>query len=498
MPNTPIQTTKDIRLDELTPHPQNPRRGDVDNIRESLARFGQYRPIVVQASTNHIIAGNHTWRAAKAEGWRTIKATIIDVDDETARAILVADNRLADLGSYETVDLTELLRSIEREGGLAGTGYTTADLAALLSPSPPVGRPLTERFLVPPFTVLDARRGYWRERKAEWMALGIRSELGRAGDLALNSLSGRVPDYYDQKRAIEAHLGRALDNTEFEERYLRTPTNESTIGATGTSIFDPVLCEIAYRWFAPEGGRVLDPFAGGSVRGITAALLGHPYTGIDLAKEQADANRDQWAAIAAAIRNPGPEPTWITGDAATDLPDTPADLIFSCPPYFDLEQYSEDPRDLSNMTYPQFLKAYERIIREATTRLKENRFAVWVIGDVRDRNGNYRGLVADTTRLFQKAGLHLYNEAILVTMTGALPVTAGRQFAASRKLGKQHQNVLVFAKGEGPIHEAVEREFTEAWHLGRNHENVLVFAKGDGKKAAEALPEVAVNTLPEV
>jgi hypothetical protein len=498
MPKTPITTTRDVKLTDLEPHPQNPRRGDIDNIRESLARFGQYRPIVVQTSSNHIIAGNHTWKAAQAEGWTTIKATYIDVDDDTALAILVADNRLADLGSYETADLTAVLRAIDASGGLAGTGYTTADLAALLSPSPPMGKPLAERFLVPPFTVLDARRGYWRERKAEWMALGIRSELGRDGDLALNSKSGRVPDYYDQKRAIEAHLGRPLDNTEFEERYLRTPDNQSTIGATGTSIFDPVLAEVAYRWFAPAGGAILDPFAGGSVRGVVAALLDHPYTGVDLAADQADANRDQWATISAAIRNAGPEPTWITGDSATDLPTEPVDLVFSCPPYFDLEQYSEDPRDLSNMTYPQFLKAYEAIIRAALSRLKENRFAVWVIGDVRDKDGNYRGLVADTTRLFQKAGAHLYNEAILVTMTGALPVTAGRQFAASRKLGKQHQNVLVFAKGEGAIHEAVEREFTQAWHLGRNHENVLVFAKGDGRKAAENLPEVAVNDLPEL
>jgi hypothetical protein len=498
-PAKPISATKDVRLDTLTPHPENPRRADTTALRESLARFGQYRPIVVQKATNHIIAGNHTARAAAEEGWTTVKATIIDVDDATARAILVADNRLADLGTYEQADLTTLLRTIDREGGLGGTGYTTQDLADLLAPTRAASKPLTDSFLVPPFSVLDSRQGYWRSRKAEWTALGIRSELGREGDLAMASLSGRVPDYYDQKRTIEAYLGRTVPNPEFEERYLRLPDNESTMGATGTSIFDPVLTEVALRWFAPTGGHILDPFAGGSVRGVVASLLGHTYTGVDLSEAQNQANRDQWTAIDAALRgDSGPPPTWVTGDAATDIPDEPADMILTCPPYFDLEKYSDDPADLSNMTWPAFRKAYETAIQAALARLKNHRFAVWVVSDVRDKAGHYRGLTAETVRIFQKAGAHLYNEAILVTPTGSLAVTAGKQMKAGRKLGRQHQNVLIFGKGEGPIAEAVERDFTEAWRLGRNHDNILVFAKGDGRKAADQLPDINVDDLPQL
>lgn len=496
----PITSTREVRLDSLEPHPENPRRSDTEHLRESLRRFGQYRPIVVQESTNHIIAGNHTAKAAAEEGWTTIKATVLDVDDATARAILIADNRLADLGTYEQADLTALLRTIDQEDGLAGTGYTTADLAQLLSPQRPASVPLADRFIVPPFTVLDSRKGYWKERKQEWIALGIRSELGRDGDLAMDSLSGRVPDYYDQKRNIEAYLGRPVPNDEFEERYLRMPTNESTMGATGTSIFDPVLTEICLRWFAPTGGHILDPFAGGSVRGVVAALLGHTYTGVDLADNQLAANRDQWQAIAAATGSTAPAPNWIHGDSSSDLPDEPADMILTCPPYHDLEKYSDDPADLSNMTYPQFQKALTTIAAEAAARLRTNRFAVWVVADVRDKQGNYRGLVADTIRAHQEAGLHLYNDAVLVTPTGSLAVTAGRQFQASRKLGKQHQNVLVFGKGtdDDPLGQAVEREFTEAWRLGRNHANVLTFVKGDGKKTTGDLDDVAVDTLPEL
>jgi hypothetical protein len=499
---TPIVSTREAPIKDLAPHPQNPNeRETVEDIRRSLRRFGLYRTIAIQQSTNHVIVGNHTFLAAREEGWKTIKVNVLDVDDETALAIMLADNRLAEAGARDPETLADLLKRLDATDlGLEGTGYTTADLAELLGPDrAATGTPLTENFLVPPFTVLDSRQGYWKARKQEWMALGIRSELGRDQNLAMDSLSGRVPDYYDQKRTIEAYLGRTIPNAEFEEKWLRMPENESTMGASGTSIFDPVLCEVAYRWFAPEEGHVLDPFAGGSVRGITAALTGRTYTGIDLAGDQLAANRAQWQAIDAALIDAGPQPEWIHGASPDAIPDEPADLIFTCPPYFDLERYSDHEDDLSNMTWAQFKKAHDAVIEASLARLRENRFAVWVIADVRDKKGNYRGLVAETIRSFQRHGAHLYNDAVLVTPTGSLAVTAGRQFRASRKQGKQHQNVLVFGKpGDDPLGQAVHEAFTEAWTLGRNHQNVLTFVKGDGKKATGDLGDVAVDTLPEL
>src|SRR6185312_17506633 len=108
-----------------------------------------------------------------------------------------------------------------------------------------------------------------------------------------------------------------------------TAGNAST--QSGTSIFDPVLCEIAYRWFCPPDGTVLDPFAGGSVRGIVAAKLGRRYIGIDLRPEQIAANAAQAQAI-----TPDNAPRWIVGDSRNLdnlLPaDVQADLLFTCPP----------------------------------------------------------------------------------------------------------------------------------------------------------------------
>jgi len=212
--------------------------------------------------------------------------------------------------------------------------------------------------------------------------------------------------------------------------------------ASGTSIFDPVLCELAYTWFCAPGGHVLDPFAGGSVRGIVAAYLGRKYTGVDLRAEQIAANIEQAQTIV-----PDNMPTWIVGDSATDLPAGPFDFVFSCPPYADLEVYSDNPADISTMEYADFLIAYRTIIAQSIERLNNDRFAMFVVGDVRDKKGNYRNFISDTIAAFQDAGAMLYNEAILVTAVGSLPIRVGKQFESGRKLGKTHQNVLVFLKG---------------------------------------------------
>lgn len=217
-------------------------------------------------------------------------------------------------------------------------------------------------------------------------------------------------------------------------------------GSTGTSIFDPVLCELAYRWFCPPGGLVLDPFAGGSVRGIVASKLERHYLGVDLRPEQVDAN------FAQAVKICGdPQPFWFAGDSrqiVQIVQNVQSDFVFSCPPYADLERYSDDPADLSTLAYPEFRAAYAEIIKATCSLLRPDRFACFVVGEVRDTKGNYYGFVPDTIAAFRAAGLGFYNEAILVTAAGSLPIRAGKQFEASRKLGKTHQNILVFVKGD--------------------------------------------------
>lgn len=312
--------------------------------------------------------------------------------------------------------------------------------AAPHAPRPERGS-LAARYIAAPFSVLDGRSGWWQGRKSEWLARGIRSEVGRGDSLLFND-SAQPPEVYDKKNAAEAALGRVLSWREFAELH------PSAMRHAGTSVFDPVVCELAYRWFSPAGGVVLDPFAGGSVRGILAAATGRQYVGIDLRPEQIDANRAQWAELGQPDQ---PAPVWHCGDSRrldTICAGVVADFVFSCPPYADLEVYSDDPADLSTMDYPAFIEAYREIIAKSCALLAPDRFACFVVGDVRDRKGFYRGFVPDTVRAFTDAGLRLYNDAVLLTPVGSLAMRAGSAFAASRKLGKGHQNFLVFVKGD--------------------------------------------------
>lgn len=443
-------------------HPENPRRGDHDAIVKSILNNGVYTPPKVQRSTAYVLAGNHSFDAMLDAGAVRMPWVWLDVDDREARRIMADDNRTAELGGYDQAMLLENLRALEAAGDLTLTAWTPEDLADMERAAeagmytPPTDVPtLADRFVVPPFTVLDARAGAWADRKRRWLSLGIQSEVGRGEPLAglrsaTESQAG-VPQGSTKPGRLtgERTLAQGLNAKRGPDGSLVYEALESN---AGVSIFDPVVCELAYRWFSPPGAHVLDPFAGGSVRGIVAGALGRYYTGIELRAEQVHANRTQWPILDRYGEDASSRVEWLIGDSRQVLADMPDDatydLVLSCPPYADLEVYSEDPADLSNMPYDDFVTAYRAIIAGAVDRLRPDRFAVWVVGEVRDRQGRYRDFVGDTVQAFRDAGAAYYNEAILVTPAGSLPIRAGRQFDAGRKLGKTHQQVLVFCKGD--------------------------------------------------
>jgi len=123
-----------INIDEIHTHPSNVRQGDVGAICESLKAHGQYRPIVFQQSTKRILAGNHTWKAAKALGWQQIAATPIICDDQQALRILLADNKANDLATYDEPELVELLKQLaDTDEGLLGTLFDEDELDSLIA-----------------------------------------------------------------------------------------------------------------------------------------------------------------------------------------------------------------------------------------------------------------------------------------------------------------------------------------------------------------------------
>ena len=416
-----------VPLDGLRLDKQNARTHSERNlgaIRRSLELFGQQKPIVVNAKGT-VVAGNGTVQAAKALGWTRLAVVRFKGTPVQAKAYAVADNRTAELAEWDPENLSAVLKELADEDYLweDDLAFTQDELDALKadaahggggSAAAAEGRTtLAERFGVPPFSILDARQGYWRERKRAWLAQGIQGELGR--DCKVFGTEGNVAG--DQ---------------------------------SGTSIFDPVLCELAYRWFAPKGGLVVDPFAGGSVRGVVAAMLGYAYMGMDLSERQVQANIKQGKDILTAKQRD--QVGWKRGDSRHEFgsicdPEG-ADLVFTCPPYFDLERYSEDHADLSNVDWDQFKDGIHKVAAESFRVLADDRFSVWVVGDVRDKKGAYRGLPMAVAYAHLKAGFTLHNEAVYVTPAGTLCVRVGRQFTANRKLGKSHQNVLVFVKGD--------------------------------------------------
>lgn len=123
-----------VPLLQLNHYAKNPRRGDVQAIKGSIVANGIFRPVIVNKGTytdkpNEILAGNHTVKAIRelAEEnpddprWQEVEVWMVDVDAERAARIVLADNRTADLGSYDNEELLGLLNMVD--GDLDGTGY---------------------------------------------------------------------------------------------------------------------------------------------------------------------------------------------------------------------------------------------------------------------------------------------------------------------------------------------------------------------------------------
>lgn len=405
------------KLADLTPYQKNPRKNDdaVKYVKASIKEFGFKVPIIIDAN-DIIVAGHTRYKAAKSLKLEEVPCIIADdLTDEQVKAFRLADNKVGELAQWDgdllteeisgilDIDMSDFGFDIDFESNVADSQNNTTEFETL-----------SESFVAPPISILDTRQGYWQSRKKQWKKLGLQSELGRKQNLIG---SPDKPDYMNS-----TYKGAAPQ----------------------TSVFDPVLCEIAYKWFNVDNGKIYDCFAGGSVRGIVAAKLGYDYIGIDLRQEQIDAN------YANAVKI-GVTPKWICDDslnADNYIANNSVDMIFSCPPYADLEKYSDDARDISNMDYDDFKNTYHKIIDIACKKLKKDRFAVFVVGDVRDKKGFYRNLIDYTKQCFNGNGLLTYNELILVEQIGTAAMRARKTFLAGRKVVKVHQNVLVFYKGD--------------------------------------------------
>lgn len=322
-------------------------------------------------------------------------------------------------------------------GGGDGTGGSGSDAETTN---------LNDTFVVPPFSIFDSRQGYWQERKKMW-----RERIGDMGETRtaklVQSLEMRYKDLYTRTMKHRKELG--INFKEYLEKYVPEDVREredKKVLSQGVSLFDPVLSEICCRWFTPfEGAKMFDPFAGDTQKGLVFGMCGYEFTGVELRQEQVDINNNVIADRDLPVR-------YICDDGqnvAKYFEPESQDMLFSCPPYYNLEVYSDLKNDASNQgSYEDFLSIIRNAYTAALGCLKENRFAVIVVGDVRNKaNGEYYDFVSDVKRIFREAGAHLYNEIILVEMSSSAALRAAKSME-SRKVCKTHQNVLVFYKGD--------------------------------------------------
>lgn len=394
-----------IDIKKVKENPNNPRtitKYKLELLVKSIKEFPEMlklRPIVVNEEMV-VLGGNMRLRACKKAKLK--KVYILKAEHLTEaqqKEFIIKDNN--GFGEWNWDELRTDWAGFELgEWGLENPAHEIEK-----KPKEVHGK-LHEKFLVPPFSILDTRQGYWNDRKRFWHAKIQDNGESREGTLAKG----------------DTNIMAAMNN--------------------GVSLLDPVLAEMANLWFGVPGGNTFDCFAGDSVFGYVSNELGNTFTGIELRQEQADLNNARIAGSASK---------YICDDGQNVLkhikPGT-QDFLFSCPPYFDLEVYSDLPNDASNQgDYQEFLQILDNAFSDAIKCLKNNRFAFITVGDIRDKNGNYYRFPDHIKDIFERNDMPLYNEMILVEPLGTLPQRVGR-YMNNRKVGKCHQNILVFYKGD--------------------------------------------------
>lgn len=481
--------TEIVHLSQIQVNGANPRKisdTKFDKLVNSilvLPKMLELRPIVVD-NTFVALGGNMRYRALTAIAdmdENEIKSRLADIRDFQKKTTAEQDYlveywlRWKDKPTAQIIKATELSEDEQREFIIKdNVGFGEWDMDALANEwdekdlddwgldvwqnkeweegnksggtnSAPANTSLNDRFVVPPFSILDTRKGYWQERKKKWRELI--GDMGESrNDTLIQSPEIKYKDLYQRTRQHREELG--ISFKEYLDKYVPEEVKEreaAKVLSQGVSLFDPVLSEIICRWFTPYSeAKIFDCFAGDTQKGLVFGQCGFDFTGIELRQEQVAINNRVIDGRNLSIR-------YICDDGQNvgrHIEPNSMDLLFSCPPYYDLEKYSDLENDASNQgTYEEFLTILTNAFKSALGCLKENRFAVIVVGDVRDKKtGCYYNFVDDVKRIFKENEAALYNELILIE-TGASTALRAARYMESRKVAKMHQNILVFYKG---------------------------------------------------
>jgi len=403
------------KVRDLKYYPSNPRimtSEVLEKLKKSITEFGCVEPLVINEN-NEVIGGNQRLKAMWELGVDEVPVVIVSLSKSKEKALNLALNKI--VGEWDYRLLADFVVDLPEED-IELTGFDDVELKKIqfdVVGGDATGN-LSKKFIIPPFSVLDTRKAVWKERKQLW-----KNKYGDGLCKTKENLISSCKDFY------------SLIND-------------------GTSQFDPVLAEIIYRWFIPKaGGKILNPTCGEPCTGIIAGDLGLEYLGVDVRQEQIDINTN-------LIKEYGMQDKvkYVCHDS-TNLNDLGLardfDLVFYSPPYYNLEVYSQVDKDISReISYDEFMKGYYKVMKNACDLLKDNRFFVMKLGDVRETQGQNKGVlcnfIGDTISYGQSLGMRFYNDMVLVTMAGTACIRASQSFKL-RKLVRTHQRVIVFYKG---------------------------------------------------
>lgn len=393
----------------------------IEQIMTSIERYGNNDPIAIDEN-NVIIEGHGRYLALKRLGVEEVPVIKLEhLTEEQKREYILVHNKLTMNTGFDMQKLQAELETIEFDMSnfdfdiFKDDSWETEKVSENINESNvmqekyPDGKSgsLVEDFIVPPVNIFDTRIGYWVERKRKWRELIKDNGESRNHVNLINNITGS-----------------------FEE----------------VSLLDPVLSEIVVKWFSPkqQGNKIFDCFAGDTIFGFVSSYLKNEFTGIELREEQAALNQ-------ARCNDFNLNAKYICDDGRNidkHLEENSQDLLFSCPPYFDLEVYSDKENDASNQSsYEEFYAILDDAFKKSVKLLKDDRFAVIVVGDVRDKKtGAYYGFVDDVKKTMKEAGLHFYNDIVLINSYGTAGLRARGCFK-TRKTVNVKQNVLVFYKG---------------------------------------------------
>ncbi len=211
------------------------------------------------------------------------------------------------------------------------------------------------------------------------------------------------------------------------------------------SIFNPNLCQMILSAYCDENSIIYDPFAGGGTRAIISSMFGHKYYGVEIREEEVERINDKKKELDLDF-------TVIKGDALNkNFDDIKFNFSLTCPPYYDLEQYSNLDNDLSNQKdYNGFLEMLSKSVKRVYDCLEDDSISVWVVGNFRNKFGELEHLNGDLIRIGKENNFILLDELIY---EGASKVALTRcsKFEKNRKSIRMHEYIVIFKKTSKPL-----------------------------------------------